>query len=218
VGQTSAQRARLTPRDVELTLAGDVQARRSFVTKLLPVVHARVARTILRRRGGQDPVALRERVADFSQDVFEHLFQKDARALRGWDPDRGLSVENYVGMIAEQRVAAALRTRRRNPWTEEPTCADHLAAVIPPQASPDRQVMARQLLERLQHEVRASLTPRGQDLFERLVVDKQPVATVCEELGMSTAAVHAWSSRLKRRVRDVLETLGEEPIRKTGAS
>ncbi|KYF57262.1 hypothetical protein BE08_22265, partial [Sorangium cellulosum] len=38
------------------------------------------------------------------------------------------------------------------------------------------------------------------ELFEALVVDREPIASVCARTGMSTSAVQAWSSRLRRRL------------------
>lgn len=209
-------RPKLARDDVGRVLGGDVAARRRFVTALLPIVHVRVARTLLRRRGADAPA--RAQVEDFAQDVFEYLFRDEGRRLRQWDPERGMSLENYVGMIAEQRVLAALRTRRHNPWTEEPTCAEHLAAALPPQASPDRDVAARQMLERLVDEVRAQLSPKGRQIFQRLVLEDRSVAEVSVELGMSPSALHAWSSRLRKRLREAMHGLSTEPSREGKAS
>lgn len=214
VRPTKSKRVKLTRDDVERVLAGEVKVRRRFVATLLPVVHVRVARGILRRRNPGGGASQRSLIEDYSQDVFEYLFQNDARALRRWDSERGMSLENYVGMIAEQRVAAALRTRSRNPWTEAPTCAEHLDAVTPPQNAPDRDVVARQLLQRLIAEMEEQLSPRGREIFRRLVLDNQPVAVISDELGMSTSAVHAWSSRLRKRLRKTMQSLSELPTSK----
>lgn len=49
------------------------------------------------------------------------LFTDQGRALRAWDPARGLSLENFVGFVAERQIASILRTAKRSPWTEDPT-------------------------------------------------------------------------------------------------
>jgi RNA polymerase sigma-70 factor (ECF subfamily) len=178
-----------------------------LVARLLPVVHARIARRLMRRRGGSALEDLRSLVEDMSQDVFEQLFRHDARALRKWDPARGMKLENYVGMIAEQHVDATLRTQRRSPFTEEPSCAQQLDDALPSAAAPDRQIVARELLERVRAEVAEDLSPKGCEIFERLILKEQSVAAVADELGMSVASIHAWSSRLKRRLREVFTML-----------
>jgi RNA polymerase sigma-70 factor (ECF subfamily) len=49
------------------------------------------------------------------------LFESDARVLRGWDPARGMSFLNYVGLLTERLVGRQLGSRRRSPWTADPT-------------------------------------------------------------------------------------------------
>lgn len=63
------------------------------------------------------------------------------------------------------------------------------------------------LVQRLREE----LTPKGFDLFSRLLVDDQPVEQACQELGMTRDAIYAWRSRLQRRVRELgAELAGEK--------
>jgi len=215
VPESSPPRPRLGLAEVGRVLAGDAAARRHLVDVLLPIVHVRVARR-LPLTGHVGGSVDRLRVEDFTQDVFEHLFRNDGRVLGQWAPERGMSLENYVGMIAEQRVGAALRSRRRNPWTEEPTCVEQIEAAIPAGRGPYQEVAARQLLERVVAKMRSQLTPRGQELFERLILHEQPAAEVAGELEMQLNAVHAWSSRLKRRLRTVMHALQQEPERTRG--
>ncbi|MCB1033562.1 MAG: hypothetical protein KDD47_06985, partial [Acidobacteria bacterium] len=55
-------------------LAGDRKALDHLVGRLLPVVHARVARTLLRYHGGREADDLRQVVEDSIQEVFLRLF------------------------------------------------------------------------------------------------------------------------------------------------
>ncbi|MCA9622084.1 MAG: sigma-70 family RNA polymerase sigma factor [Myxococcales bacterium] len=204
------ERAKLGAGELRSALEGDEAARRALVTRLLPVVRVRIARALARLprpgRGG----GLQEILEDLTQDVFEHLLREDGRVLRGWDAERGLSLENFVGLIAEQRVAAALRTKCRNPWLEEPTDAPALDAILPTTAASDQRLAARQVLKQVVARMDAGLSEKGQLLFRRLFLEEEPAADVAEELGMTPAAVHAWSSRLRRRLREVLAEVAEE--------
>src|SRR5688572_8174579 len=95
-----------------LALGGDAAALRRIVATMTPVIRARVGRVLLRRgmfAAGDGP----ERLQDLVQDVFMELFRDDARVLRAWNPARGLSLANWVGLIAEQRAAAWFRGRSR---------------------------------------------------------------------------------------------------------
>lgn len=202
-----------TPQRIESALSGDGDALRGLVRELTPVVQARAARALLRRRAlarGEDP---RQRLADVAQDVYVELFRDRAKLLRSWDPARGLSLVNFVGLVTEQRVAALLRSARRNPWAE--ALGDGEAEVgedVPAGAAdPEERLLSRDAVERLLDLVRARLSPAGLDMFHRLIVREEPIASVCAATGMSTSAVQAWSSRLKRLVQSLArEVLAEE--------
>ena len=106
-------------------LSGDPAALTRLVALLTPVIQARVARTLLARRfrlaAGRD---VRQEVEDLSQEVFLALFARGGRVLRAWEPERGLSLENFVGLVAERQVLSFLRSSRRNPWPEETAFAE----------------------------------------------------------------------------------------------
>src|SRR5262249_32017908 len=88
------------PAALDRALAGDADAVRDLVNALMPVVQRRVARTLHRRRAraGTD---LRTALEDLVQDTFYALFQERARLLRTWNPERGLTLESFVGLVAE---------------------------------------------------------------------------------------------------------------------
>ncbi|WP_437636725.1 RNA polymerase sigma factor [Sorangium sp. So ce854] len=177
-------------------LGGDVQSTRAMIAALTPVIHARVGRALLRRcaRLAQD------RKDDLVQDVFVELLRDGSRALRAWDPARGLSLASWVGLIAEQRVAAAFRGARRRLDAAALPLDDAPEGGALSEDDPEATVLARDQLERQLGALRAELSPLGLELFEALVVDGEPIASVCARTGMSTSAVQAWSSRLRRRL------------------
>lgn len=199
----------LTRATVDSALAGDTKALRGLVLALRPVVQARVARTLLRRCfRGPDPRSMLE---DFVQDTFVALLQDRGRLLRAWMPERGLSLESFVGLVAEQRVLATLRSRKKSPWTEELAMddgdLDMRTADLP---DPEATLLSREALRDLLDDVRARLTPMGHELFVALIVKEEPVSSVCARTSLSTAAVHAWSSRLRKMVNALArERLGE---------
>src|SRR6185295_14407505 len=86
-------------------LAGEELALNRLVAVLTPVVQARVARTLLARRGqpsgGRN---LRQEVEDLTQEIWVALFASDARVLRSWRAERGLSLENFVGLVSERHA------------------------------------------------------------------------------------------------------------------
>lgn len=102
---------------VRRALTGDQTALSRLVGALVPVINARVARTLTRRSllvSGRD---LRQEVEDQSQEVFLALFSRDAHILRSWQAERGLSLENFVGLVAERQMLSFLRSGRRKETT-----------------------------------------------------------------------------------------------------
>jgi RNA polymerase sigma-70 factor, ECF subfamily len=199
---------------VRRALAGDVTAIRPLVDELAPVVHARVARALLRsgtgRQQGRD---LRQEIEDFSQEVFVALFDRDAKTLRGWDSARGLSLRNFVGLVAEHQVASILRSGKRNPWTEEPTVGPVLDGAVGAVAdTPDERLHSRGVLEQVLERLRAELSPKGLHLFHLLIVEERDAEAVCAETGLSADAVYAWRSRLGKLVRRLADEVESSAV------
>ena len=198
--------AELTPDVVEQALAGRADRIRTLVDALTPVIQARVARGLLRRGGARGRDA-RQEVEDMTQEVFLSLFDDDGHALRAWVPARGLSLANFVGLVAERQVSSILRSGRRSPWTEDPTDAEALDVSAGSVAGPEGGVVSRDLLAAVVERVREELSPKGLILFQLLVVDEASVEAVCAEMSMLPDAVYAWRSRLAKLVRRVATEL-----------
>jgi RNA polymerase sigma-70 factor (ECF subfamily) len=176
---------------------------RTLVDRLTPVVQARVTRGLLRRgpgRGGRD---LRQEVEDFTQDVFLALFRDGGRALRAWDPQRGLSLENFVGLLAQHQVASILRSGKTSGWIDLPTETETLEREATAGPGPDQQAATREMCQSLLSRLVAKLSPQGLDLFWRLVVREEPIDTVSANTGMTADALYTWRSRLARLARSL---------------
>ena len=191
-------------------LEGDPAAVRELVDELTPVIQARVARVLLRRAGGARGRDVRQEIEDMTQDVFVALFRDGAKLLRAWDPERGMGLKGFVGLISEQQVAQVLRSRRRSPWTEDPTESSEIPADRSTH-SVEAEVASKQLLERTLDDVRADLSPKGAALFELLLVEERSVDEVCETMEMKRDAVYAWRSRLGKRLSAAWQKLKGRP-------
>jgi RNA polymerase sigma-70 factor (ECF subfamily) len=179
-------------------LAGDPAAQNRLVAVLTPVIQARVARTLLARRfrlaGGRD---VRQEVEDLSQEVFLALFSRDAHVLRSWQPERGLSLENFVGLVAKCEVLSFLRSSRRNPWLEDTSLAEDVLDVETEDPGPDVIAASREHLALLFDRLYDELSPLGWRMFELLFVQDLSQAEVEAVSGLSADAVYAWRSRLR---------------------
>lgn len=191
---------------VERALTGDRAATRALVAALTPVVRARVARVLLRRAsaaGGRD---VGQELDDLTQDVFVALFENRGRVLQSWSPDGGLSLANFAGLVAERRTASVMRSKRRSPWTDDPTDPVDLGPAAG-SAGFERVVDERNLLAALLQRLRSELSPKGLQMFELMMIEQRPVAAICEQTGLSSAAVYAWRSRLAKQARALRESL-----------
>jgi RNA polymerase sigma-70 factor (ECF subfamily) len=199
---------RSSPRDslISQALAGSEQALDSLVDRLTPVIQARVARVLLASRPPQDGRPVRQWVEDLAQEAFLVLFAHDGRVLRSWRAEQGLSLENFVGLVARRRAISVLRSGKAAPWREDPTLAEECEEPAT-EADPEQTAASREelclLLRRLQEE----LSPRGWHLFDLLLMQEKPVEEVERATGMSRDALYAWRSRLRRVARRLAQEI-----------
>jgi hypothetical protein len=180
-------------------LGGDRAALRTLVMDLGAVVRCRVARSLLRLGGAARGRDLRQETTDLAQDVMVALFSDDLRALRAWDPERGMGLRGFVGLLAEREVASILRSRRRSPFSDDPTPPEDLEALAPRRPDPEAHMIDRDLTEKLLVRLREELSPLGWRLFLALWRDQQEVDQLVTELDMTSEAIWAWRSRIRKR-------------------
>lgn len=196
--------------EVRRALAGDRAALDALVRALTPIIQARVVRGLARWRRLASGRDARQEIGDMTQDVFAALFAHDGRALRAWAPERGLSLANFVGLVAERHVASMLRSGRRNPWRDIPEERDRLDEEPEGAPLPADVVGSRQELERLLDRLRESLSPRGLELFHRLYVREEPVDEVGAALAMTREAIYAWRSRVTKLLATLAAEMAED--------
>jgi DNA-directed RNA polymerase specialized sigma24 family protein len=188
---------------VRRALRGERRAIDGLVARLSPVVQARVARLLL-ARGRAVGSDLRSQVEDLTQDVFLGLFERDGRVLRCWDPGRGLSLENFVGLVARRQAIGLLRRRAASSLVEEATDERELMALADEVASAslEERLGCQEALVRVLARLELILPPRSLALFERLFVRDESVDEVVAGTGLSADAVYAWRSRLGKLARE----------------
>ncbi len=188
-------------RTLARALEGDARAIRALVDLLAPVIHARVTRILFTRFRSERDLA--EAAADGAQEVFAVLFAEDGKVLRSWDPERGLSLQNFVGLVAERNALSQLRAGSRAGVRERATTDDDLVAQAGVEASPESGIGRRMLFDAVVARVESELTPQGKRLFELLFIEDRAIEDICAEVGMTADAAYAWRSRLLKAVRRV---------------
>ncbi len=203
----------LTPEVVHQALAGDEPALSRMVDALTPVIQARVARGLLLwRTGAAAGRDIRQEVEDLAQEIFLVIFADSGKVLRDWRPERGLTLANFVGLVAERRTASFLRSGKRSPWKEDPTVAEELDQETAG-PSPEAVTASREVLRHLQRRLTEELSPLGRHLFDLLFLRELSVEEIVRETGLSPDAVYQWRSRLRRlahRLRDELSEAAPE--------
>jgi RNA polymerase sigma-70 factor (ECF subfamily) len=217
-------------KDLELVnaaLARDPLASKALIALLAPVVRQRVSKQLLMHAGRSGRSPSPADVDDLAHDVFLVLFDGGGRVLQAWDPERGLSLRNFVGLVAQREAGAILRSGRRSAWAEDPTQDDVQLAVE--RHTPEREVAAREELALVLERLHERLSPRGLLLFEALFSDQQAVEQVCERFAMTANAVYSFRNRLQSLVAGIqaelrgparkdqapLSSLRSEPVRST---
>jgi RNA polymerase sigma-70 factor (ECF subfamily) len=192
-------------------LDGEVDALRVTITALTRVVRARALRALSVRARTAHRRDLRQEVEDLTQEILGLFFANDAKVLRAWDSTRGLSLRNFVSLVAEREATRILKSGRLTPWALHPTEDEALWALLPCQSGPEEAFISAQIIARVWARFNAELSPRALVLARRLVVDEEPPTLVSVELGMTLDAIYAWKSRLLKRLRETaVELLAAE--------
>lgn len=189
-------------------LGGHPQAIRALIEGLGPVVRARVRR-VLSRNPARVP-CMGQDVDELIQETFLVLFADDSSLLRRWDPERGMSLPNYVGQIAEREAGRYLRARSAAKRKgEELTAPDDLTM----QRAPDGGTAADEQLEQderrrdLLGRVREALTPESFLVFDLLYVRLLSAPEVAQMLGCEVQAVYTRRSRIRTTLRKLVEEM-----------
>lgn len=192
------------PALVAAVLAGDRAARHRLVVQLSPVVRHRVARVLIHRaRGNVHDHTGRQELLDLVQDVFVLLLRDGGKVLASWRSTDGLSLLNFVGLVAEREATTMLRSGRRSAWAEAPTddiCETSGRFTDGDSVTPEGQVGAREELEMLSAFISERLSPRALELFRALFVNNESIEDICLRFSMAPAGVYTFRSRVRALV------------------
>lgn len=187
---------------VRAAARGDRDAVRELARRLMPVLRARVRRAVGATGGQLGSVG----ADDLVQEIWLALFRDDRRALLAFDPDRGASLEGYVGMLAEreignvrQRVGALKRGARLTV-----AASDELDEVAEAGPTPEQLVSAAQVAEQLGTHLEGALPPRGLLVLRYAFADALPVADVARVMGVSVQVVYNWQHKIREEARRYL--------------
>jgi DNA-directed RNA polymerase specialized sigma24 family protein len=194
---------------LERALTGSSADMSALVLYIQPVIHARVARALVTSGGGARR-NLREEVEDMAQEVYTVLFERDAKVLRAWSPARGLSLRNFIGMVARRKANAVMSVRKRNPWYEEPMEGDAVERAIPHTEDAEAELVARQFIGAALKRTAETQSERGQRLLQWMLVEGKSNEEIRGLTAMSDNAIYQWRSRLTRALRHHIDLMSQE--------
>ena len=187
---------------IERALDGSVAAQRMLARRLLPVICAHTRRALSRQIGIADQDG-----HDIVQSVWIVLLDNDGRQLRAYDPDRGASLEHYVGMIAQRTVSNVIRNRyaEKRGGGQIPAPLDEARAISDSVGGPEAATEARDLATALQAHLKSTLSARGQVVYNLLYIDEEPVERVAVLLGVKRSVIYNWQHRIRAAAREFVE-------------
>ena len=182
---------------IRLAVRGGSAAQRKLIELVTPAIQMSVGATLRRHTATMAQSRVRHEVQDLTQEVLCALFANDGRRLLAWDPEKGLSLPRYVGLLSRHLVVSFLRKRERRVWEDERVEDPDRAADTG--ESPEGLVGHRELCAAVLAAVEADLTRQGREIFHLLLTERLSVAEVCERTGLAPSTVHGWRSRIAHR-------------------
>jgi len=184
---------------VQGAIAGQRASLRTLARRLMPTIVGRI-----RLHLGANVVAGRDR-DDIAQDVWLTLMRDDGRLLLEWDPERGRTLEGYVGLLTRRVLWQTRRDgarQRRGGGQHHEVYEDQAGE---PTGDPETHAASRLELERVVSHLRDTLPPRGKLVFELLYADRLSPKEAADAIGVKLQVVYNWQHRIRKESRTLLE-------------
>jgi len=190
---------------IEEALQGGVQAQAQLRDRVEPVIRARArafaARRIARRIGVDD-------AEDLTQRVWLELWREDGRLLRAYDPQRGMNLAGYVGLITQRelwRAAEQQAAQKRSREHEESFGNEEPQSLDAASNCPESILGTQELLRGVDEYVRSRLSPRAQLAYTLLYAEGLEVREVVGRLEVDPQTVYNWQHEIRRLARQYVE-------------
>jgi RNA polymerase sigma factor (sigma-70 family) len=188
---------------VKRAAGGNTAAMKILVRRLMPVIQAHARRGLMRSWGRKlGP----HEGQDFVQEIWLALIKDGGRQLLAYDPERGASLEGYVGMIAEREIGNRLQHERAEKRGGRlKAVGEEEAAEVPAELpDPTDRLTARELASRLGAHVSTTLPERGQLVFRYAFTDGYSVEETAQILGVTVQVVYNWQHKIRQTARAFL--------------
>ena len=182
---------------IRAAIAGDEAARMLLGKRIRPVLRARVRQFL---KGRRPPRLGPDDCEDLMQLIWLRLTENRGRLLRQFDPERGMGLEGFVGLIARRelyRRQRELQAQRRGGGDTPVELAQAGSEPAADAACPERRVAEREQVDLLVRHLGQQLPARGKLIFSALYVDELSVAETARMLNVQTQVVYNWQHRIR---------------------
>ncbi|MEQ8981912.1 MAG: sigma-70 family RNA polymerase sigma factor [Deltaproteobacteria bacterium] len=178
----------------------DEEALEQLLCRLVPIIRARAARAL--RRG---PIGAHD-VADLVQEIWIALIADGGRRLLTYDPAHGLTLEGFVGLIAEREIASMQRkVLAKKRGGDLRIVSDDGLTVAACGGNPEDEAVTNDLAARLAAHLDAQLPVRGRLVWRLAFNDGQSTAEVARNMGVSQQVVYNWQHKIRALARAFLK-------------
>ena len=152
---------------------------------------------------------LRPQEEEIVSRAWVRLLARQRKLLRAYDPQRA-SFGYFMSMVGANTAwqVATLKPRPSHAWQD--AHEDQLVAELPGGIDVEAIIADRELLAKLHDKVRQALSDRELRLLEDVIVWQRPGSEVANELGIGVEALWAATSRLRKKLDGIVNSMTEQ--------
>lgn len=155
---------------------------------------------------------------DLIQTCLLYLYEDSAKVLKMWDPEAGMTLSSFIGLVVRRRIYRIFRYKRGNPAAMAlfpPEDIERLLESAPEDpGNLEDEIASATALSSVRKCVEAGdLSERDRRLYRAYYVDERDGNDICSAEGLSTDGLHQALKRVRERIRRCLERHGTPRMR-----
>lgn len=195
--------------ELHRALGDDSALRRQLAESVLSRVHIEVA-FALRTLNRMSVVDLMQHRDDLIQACVLYLYENSGKVLRAWDPDAGMTLSSFIGLVVRRRVYRVFRYKRSNPAATDALAPEDLDALLdsapPALKSIEEEIQDAVNLAAVRKCVEGEgLNDRDRRLYRAFYVDERAAPEICATEAMSQDGFHQALKRVRERIKHCLD-------------
>ncbi|TQV72263.1 sigma-70 family RNA polymerase sigma factor [Aliikangiella marina] len=186
---------------VKQAAAGDRLSIRELIKRITPTIQVSAAQTISNYSFQNESTHTHAEIADYCQDVFMHLFDKQCKVLLSWDPQKGMSLKSFISLITKRRVISCLRSHKKTDILDEKIINEKIDTLKTP--NEQHRFSNHNFLINLIRALKDTISEQGYEVFVMLFLYEQSIEEVSKSTGLSKNAIYVWKNRIRNQARSI---------------